>query len=705
MLKGIPSGRLWTIAALGIAGLLVVLVAGPSSWSPPTTQPAVAASTTSSTAPSAPTTIATTSTTTIPRTTTTVPPPPPVPVRWVVPDNEVAIEAKQLAADIVTQLTTYERSDDPFLRYLAIAGVDGFADLATAAAPLTVGGHWSRGEIIYPQLGGLTDDKVSLMTVTRQTVGIGPDPLFTIVRTIDVRLVMGEDGWEFDFLSSAGGVFESLDDLALAHEVAADPRIEMPDTARLDILSGLISPRLLALMLEIADRTPYSITVMATGHPYHVFETDRVSHHTLGRAIDIHRVGDNLVIDDRDPGTATAHLVQWLWQHPRVVQVGAPADVDSGGSGRAFTNTVHQDHIHVAVIGPNDPDWYPAIGNRVWEDRDGDGIQDDGEPGIGGVEVTLFNAAGVRVASTTTSSSGNYEFRNLYYGNYHVEIDIPAGYFASPRDRGDDDAIDSDIDGGGVMARSLLDPREYDTSRDAGLYRLASIGNRVWKDVNANGIQDDGEEGFPGIKVNLYDGTGALVATTTTDSNGNYKFDGLVPGRYSLEIFRATGYVPTLQDQPFPADPEIQDTKDSDFDDDGLSETFTLFSGQYQDRWDAGLVLSASIGNRVWDDLDKNGIQDGGEPGIAGVTVRLFRGSSQVASKVTGADGTYSFKDLIPGTYHVRFDVPSGYVATLKDAGGEDVDSDIDSSGIAASTTLDPGEVDNRWDAGFHLAP
>ena len=73
----------------------------------------------------------------------------------------------------------------------------------------------------------------------------------------------------------------------------------MPDSARLDILGGEVSPILLEVMSEIAEITPYSVTVMATGHPYHVFETGAVSHHTLGRAIDINMVSDRHVIDDR----------------------------------------------------------------------------------------------------------------------------------------------------------------------------------------------------------------------------------------------------------------------------------------------------------------------------------------------------------------------------------------------------------------------
>jgi hypothetical protein len=87
-----------------------------------------------------------------------------------------------------------------------------------------------------------------------------------------------------------------------------------------------------------------------------VFETDRQSHHTVGRAVDIYRVGDRLVIDDRHEGSTTWTLVEWLHQHDDVFQVGSPWDIDEEpASIRSFTNFVHLDHIHVAIdITPDD---------------------------------------------------------------------------------------------------------------------------------------------------------------------------------------------------------------------------------------------------------------------------------------------------------------------------------------------------------------
>ena len=61
-----------------------------------------------------------------------------------------------------------------------------------------------------------------------------------------------------------------------------------------------------------------------------------------------------------------------------------------------------------------------------------------------------------------------------------------------------------------------------------------AVGDRVWRDANANGVQDAGEPGLAGVPVTLFDSSGATVATTTTDGAGRYLFDRLPAGTYRL---------------------------------------------------------------------------------------------------------------------------------------------------------------------------
>ena len=277
------------------------------------------------------------------------PEPPPVEAPFALSEAEVYPNAKRLAADVAQALTTYD--PDQSVEEV-VAGLDAVVDpdrLAEQARDLHEPGAWSRGRVIYPQLGGVTADRVSVMVTTEQRIGDAAEERRE-TRTLDVRLRLREGAWVVESLASdGGGPLPQLDDLPdEARAVLEDPRIELPDSARWDIIAGEVSPQLLRLMARAAVQTPYGVVVLSTGHPFEVFGTDRQSFHTKGRAVDIYRVGDRLVIDDREEGSATYRFLEWFYDQPEVSQVGAPWALDGYG-GRSFTDVVHQDHLHVGV--------------------------------------------------------------------------------------------------------------------------------------------------------------------------------------------------------------------------------------------------------------------------------------------------------------------------------------------------------------------
>ena len=114
------------------------------------------------------------------------------------------------------------------------------------------------------------------------------------------------------------------------------------------IHAGTVSDALLQTMADLAERTPYGVVTLSNGHPHNVFGTDRQSNHTRGRAVDIYRLGPTRVIDDREPASATHEVVTWLYDLPALSELGSPWALDGYG-GRSFTDTVHQDHLHVGV--------------------------------------------------------------------------------------------------------------------------------------------------------------------------------------------------------------------------------------------------------------------------------------------------------------------------------------------------------------------
>jgi protocatechuate 3,4-dioxygenase beta subunit len=343
-----------------------------------------------------------------------------------------------------------------------------------------------------------------------------------------------------------------------------------------------------------------------------------------------------------------------------------------------------------------------SVGSRVWNDTDGDGIQDAGESGRAGVTVTLFDSAGNQLATTTTDGNGDYSFNELVTGDYYVVFDKPAGLVFSQQDQGGDDALDSDANTTtGQTAIFHLDPGENDPDWDAGVTPPASIGNRVWNDVDTDGIQDADEAGVDGVTVTLYDGAGNQVAQTTTAGGGNYSFTNLTPGDYSVGFSDLpNNHVFTDQDV------DNDDTVDSDVDT-GTGRTVVthLDPDENDTSWDAGIYEPASLGNFVWHDADGDGVQDPGETGVGGVTVTIFDADgNEVAHTTTAGDGSYNFTGLKPGTYTVSYtDLPDGYVFSPQNAGGDDAtDSNPGSNGTTASITLAPGANNTTIDAGIY---
>uniref|UniRef100_UPI0025908AC7 SdrD B-like domain-containing protein n=1 Tax=Accumulibacter sp. TaxID=2053492 RepID=UPI0025908AC7 len=293
-----------------------------------------------------------------------------------------------------------------------------------------------------------------------------------------------------------------------------------------------------------------------------------------------------------------------------------------------------------------------SLGDRVWEDLNANGIQDTGEKGISGVTVKLLNSSDGTVATTTTDANGNYLFSNLSPGDYKVQV-VATGYYVSPKDQGGNDATDSDIDPAtGKTVLTTLINGENDLSWDAGLYRKASVGDKVWEDKNHNFIQDSGEPGIGGIKVKLI-GAGAdgvfgngddpAVRTTTTNSSGNYSFTNLDPGKYKLEFDKGNIMYNGVNMNTWywaGKDQGTNDAIDSDIGTSGVrtlvnisqTDAFSLVSNQYDPTRDAGITP-------IVIDLDGNGIQTVSRAASGG-SFDLFGNGSAVASGwISGGDG------------------------------------------------------------------
>ncbi len=391
-----------------------------------------------------------------------------------------------------------------------------------------------------------------------------------------------------------------------------------------------------------------------------------------------------------------------------------------------FRMTYPGSNCYTVDLGPNE-DYNDAdfgyhqidatLSNYVWYDTDMDGVQDPDEPGIAGVEVKLFaaNDLTTELDSVATNGSGQYIFTGLSEGHYVVTFIEKSGYTITAQDSPSGnlgDTFDSDADPASGQTETIaLAAGEQKVTVDAGMYLTdgsapASLGNFVWFDSNEDGLQNPGENGVSGVTVTLREGAG-ILATTSSSGSGLYSFTGLPPGGDYVVCFTApAGASFTLTDQG------TDDALDSDATGTGntrCSSTVALTAGEENLTIDAGFHLggaaSASLGNFVWFDADKDGIQDAGEPGIPSVTVHLNGSGGQIASTTTDDSGRYLFTGLVPGDYSVSIAVPPQAVISPQDIGGDDSsDSDIEMSSLQSETvSLNAGDVNLTLDAGVYI--
>ncbi|MBN8826022.1 MAG: DUF11 domain-containing protein [Spirosoma sp.] len=242
---------------------------------------------------------------------------------------------------------------------------------------------------------------------------------------------------------------------------------------------------------------------------------------------------------------------------------------------------------------------------------------------------------------------------------------------------------------------------------------LAGLGDFVWLDLDKDGTQGGIEPGIKDVFVTLYL-NGSISATTLTDDSGFYSFTGLTPGTsnsYVVGFTTPSGFTTTT---PYSG---TDRTKDSNADlITGKTESVTLAPSEFNRTLDAGYIGPespaniAGLGNFVWLDSDKDGIQGIGEPGIKDVNVTLYLNGAVSATMVTNASGFYSFTGLTPGSsnsYTVGFTTPTGYTATTPYSGNDRTkDSNVSpNTGKTEAVTLTAGEYNPTLDAGYYLLP
>ena len=348
-----------------------------------------------------------------------------------------------------------------------------------------------------------------------------------------------------------------------------------------------------------------------------------------------------------------------------------------------------------------------SLGGTVFSDTNGltDGtVNGTGTFANGSLYANLLDNNNNVLASMAVLPSGLYSFSGVTNGNYTVQITtnagtvgqampvsaLPPGWIYTGEFVGNGSGNDGSASDGllAVTVNSLAV-----ANANFGITPVGSVGGQVVLDVNGNGLQDAGETtGIGGVTI-LLQTSGVTAATTNTDSGGNYTFGSLFMGNYTVVQTVPSGYLSTAP----------------------TTLSVSLGSGQNSTANNFFDARPVTIGDFTWVDINGNGIQDSGEPGLSGVTVVLSQSNTlthamtTVVTKTSGTGGFYLFANLPPGIYQLHFSPPAvgGYTLTTALQGSStNLDSDANAtSGLTAFFTMLSGTTNLTLDAGFKPNP
>jgi len=357
------------------------------------------------------------------------------------------------------------------------------------------------------------------------------------------------------------------------------------------------------------------------------------------------------------------------------------------------------DTVDAAIVGELEAR-LSALGDFVWEDQNGNGIQDEKEKPIANIEVQLLDSAKLKIASTTTDEEGNYYFTTLQPDTYYLRFVIPEEYGVSPADRGLNDNEDNDIflESDGLTATSgpiELEVAQDNVSIDAGLYLPVQLDNWVWEDMDGDGNHQEDEPGLGNVQVSLRRrGEPTPIEVTRTRDDGSYTFGDMAPGEYFLIYENPPGYDFTEIDPLTGEQFEVFGQTDAN-PITGVTSPVSVLSPENPPLVHAGLLRPAVLGGVTWKDENNNGIRDEDELPVPDVAIQVIDEDGEVVEVVESDENGEYEAQVKPGIYNLLCVPMPGVDITPPNQGDDElVDSDFDPvSGLSAPIELVSGDL------------
>lgn len=324
-----------------------------------------------------------------------------------------------------------------------------------------------------------------------------------------------------------------------------------------------------------------------------------------------------------------------------------------------------------------------GLSGSVYIDRNASGMRDAGEAGIPGVTMTLSGTtAGGQDVCTLISCTAQSDATGAF-----IYLAVPGsdatGYTLTEQAQ-NTAPLSSYADGqeavgnlGGVLGNDVISGIILPTGALGTNYNFGelagSLSGSVFVDANNDGVRQPGEVGIEGVVVTLSGTTKdgddictwraalepALSCTLTTGPNGNYVFEDMPEGDYTLVETQPGDYADgregtgtaggTVDNSVFNGTPAAN-----------TISNITLGAGEKATDYVFG-ERAVVINGNVYKDIDRDGTRDPEDTPIGGVVIELYENGVLVGTTTTDADGNYSFTNLPSGDYTIRQTQPDGY--------------------------------------------
>ncbi len=327
-------------------------------------------------------------------------------------------------------------------------------------------------------------------------------------------------------------------------------------------------------------------------------------------------------------------------------------------------------------------------------DENYDGMRAANESPAAGETLLLRDAdTGATVATAVTDENGLFTIDGIAPGEYELVFPLDEGCLIP---KGGDNHLHLN---GSEMTTGRVRINENEDKADTlvAVVRLTEIGGTVWLEKH------DGVTPIAGAKVLLLDADGTQVGTCTTGEDGSYRFTGLMPGEYTLDATVPSGYTLVESSDAHLAEAGLVSVIAESGGVHGVSSSFFLRMAQHQLTLDIGNVLPGRLGDKVWLDLNGNGLQDGEEGGIHGVVIELMHGDRVVATATSDQYGYYCFDNLYPTEYVLRVTWPEEIMPTQLRTDVHQITSVLQENGLSIPVTVESSKANYAADLGFVL--